>query len=215
VPTEGEAPFLYVDSLEGLLSLAQMNTLEFHPWGATVDDPERPDRMIFDLDPAEGTPWPRVAEAAFWIREALEALGLSAFPRSTGGKGLHVVVPVRPEHEWSVVRDLSRAIAESVVKRHRDRLTLAHNIEARRGRLYIDVLRNARGATAVGTWSTRARPGAPIAVPLRWDEVVALGGGNRFNVRNIFGRLAALSEPAWTGFAEAAAPIDQALLTFP
>jgi bifunctional non-homologous end joining protein LigD len=215
VPTEGEAPFLYVDSLEGLLSLAQMNTLEYHPWGATVDDPERPDRMIFDLDPAEGTPWPRVAEAAFWIREALEALGLSAFPRSTGGKGLHVVVPVRPEHEWSVVRDLSRAIAESVVKRHRDRLTLAHNIEARRGRLYIDVLRNARGATAVGTWSTRARPGAPIAVPLRWDEVVALGGGNRFNVRNIFGRLAALSEPAWTGFAEAAAPIDQALLTFP
>jgi len=212
VPAEGPEPFLYVDSLEGLLSLVQMNTLEFHPWGATVDDPEHPDRIVFDLDPAEGTPWPRVAEAAFWIREALEALGMAAFPRSTGGKGLHLVVPVRPERDWGVVRAFTRAVAEVVVRRHPDRLTLNHNLEARRGRLYIDVLRNARGATAVGTWSTRARPGAPVAVPLRWDEVVSLGAGDRFHVRNVLGRLGVLREPAWKGMAGAAAPIDDAML---
>jgi bifunctional non-homologous end joining protein LigD len=148
-----------------------MGVLEVHVWGARSDRLQRPDRLVFDLDPDPAVERGAVAEAALLVRDRLAALGLRSFALATGGKGLHVVVPVQRRLDWDATREFARAFAERLAAEMPARFTAALAKARRRGRIFIDHLRNGRGATAVAPWSTRARPGAPVAVPLAWDEV--------------------------------------------
>src|SRR5262249_40091019 len=165
------ATYVYVDDLPGLVALAQIGVLEVHPWGSRAGNLEHPDRLVLDLDPARGVMWPRVVAAALEVRALLADLDLIAFVKTTGGKGLHVVVPLRPEAGWDVVHGLAEAIGAEMARRAPDRYTVNPLKTARRGRIFIDYLRNVRGATAVAAYSPRAHPQAPVSTPLSWQEI--------------------------------------------
>ena len=166
--------YLYVEDARGLLSLPQFGAVEFHSWGCRVDQPERPDRIVFDLDPDEGLPWRQVVDAAFEVREALAGLGLVPFVKTTGGKGLHVVVPLLRRQGWEPVRSFCEAFARAMADAAPRRFTANMSKAQRRGRIFLDYLRNVRGATAVAAYSLRARPGVPASTPLAWDELRTL-----------------------------------------
>jgi bifunctional non-homologous end joining protein LigD len=189
--------FPYVEDLPGLIALAQMDVLEIHPWGARVDKLETPDRVTIDLDPDEGLPWQRVAEAAVDVRDALLRIGLRSFAKTTGGKGLHVVIPLTPKLQWDEVKAFSKWVADSFVAQRPDDFTANMAKKARQGRIYIDYLRNSRGATAVGAYSPRARPGAPVSTPLSWEEVENGVRPQQFTVETVPQRLAALPADPW------------------
>jgi bifunctional non-homologous end joining protein LigD len=163
--------YIALDDARGLVALVQMGVLEVHVWGSRCAHVEKPDRVVFDLDPDPSVGADAVVEAALDVRDRLAALGLRSFALATGGKGLHVVVPLRPRLEWDDIRAFAKAFAERLAKDEPDRFTAALAKARRTGRIFIDHLRNGRGATAIAPWSTRARPGAPVAVPLAWDEV--------------------------------------------
>ncbi|MFZ5476964.1 MAG: non-homologous end-joining DNA ligase [Myxococcota bacterium] len=182
--------YVYVDSVEGLVGLAQIGVLEVHPWGTTIDVPDKPDRLVFDLDPDPGLAWPALVAGAEALRERLAAVGLASFARVTGGKGLHVVVPIEPTAPWDVAKAFCRAVAEDLVRAEPDRYTAQALKKKRVGKVFVDWLRNAPTATAVGTWSPRARPGAPICVPVSWEELPSLGRGDRWRLRDVEERLA-------------------------
>jgi bifunctional non-homologous end joining protein LigD len=168
--------YITVDNREALASLAQMSTLEIHPWGSRNDDLERPDRLVIDLDPDESLAWGTVCEAAVEVRDALRELGLESFVKTTGGKGLHVVFAVEPELAWPTIKEFTHGVV-NLVERQNPRLYLTKMTKAARvGKIYLDYLRNERGATAVAPYSTRARAGVGVAVPLEWSE---LGGKER------------------------------------
>ena len=168
------ADYLYVEDARGLLALAQFGAVEFHPWGCRVDQPERPDRIVFDLDPDEGLPWREVVSAAHHVADVLRELGLVPFLKTTGGKGLHVVVPIARRHSWPEVRRFCEAFAKQQAQQAPKRFTANMAKRERRGRIYLDYLRNARSATAVGAYSLRARPGVPASTPLAWTELAQL-----------------------------------------
>lgn len=168
---EGQARYLYVNGVAALMGLVQMGVLEIHVWGARRDRLERPDRLIFDLDPDEGLPFSRVTGGALRLRDRLGDLGLKSYVRVTGGKGLHVVVPITRRSAWDEARAFARAVAQAMEDEEPDRYTTESSKEKRRDRVFIDYLRNARNATAIADYSPRARDGAPVAVPLAWDEV--------------------------------------------
>ncbi|HSE04839.1 MAG TPA: DNA ligase D, partial [Methylomirabilota bacterium] len=199
------ASYLYVDDLPGLV--AQIGVLEIHPWGTRVDRLERPDRLVLDLDPAPGVPWPRVVAAAEEARALLTALELVSFVKTTGGKGLHVVVPLRPAAGWDALRALGEAIGVEMTRRAPDRYTVNPLKAARRGRIFIDYLRNVRGATAVAAYSPRAKPGAPVSTPLAWSELSAMTRPATFTVRTVPKRLATLRKDPWAEFFS----VDQAI----
>ena len=203
----GPASYLYVDDLPGIIALAQIGVLEIHPWGTRVERIERPDRLVLDLDPAPGLPWPRVVEAAEEARALLEGLGLVSFVKTTGGKGLHVVVPVRPEAGWDALRALGEGIGAAMTRRAPDRYTINPLKAARRGRVFIDYLRNIRGATAVAAYSPRAKPGAPVSTPLAWSELSAKTDPAAFTVATVPRRLTALRKDPWADFFS----VDQAI----
>ncbi|HVY13890.1 MAG TPA: DNA ligase D, partial [Rhodopila sp.] len=167
------APYLVLHDAEGLRACAQMAAIELHGWGATLDDPLHPDRMVFDLDPGEGVAFDEVVQAALDLRRRLEALELACFCRTTGGKGLHLVVPLRPAADWEAVKAFSRQFAEAQAGREPDRFVSVVSKARRRGKILIDWLRNGLGATAVMSFSPRARPGAGVATRLHWREVKA------------------------------------------
>jgi bifunctional non-homologous end joining protein LigD len=190
-------PYGAVDSPAGLVSLVQMGVLEIHTWGSRRDRLEQPDRITFDLDPDEGLAWTRVIAAAFEVRDFLRALDLESFLKTTGGKGLHLVVPIRRRNEWDEVKEFARAIAAAVAADAPGRYTTNISKAKRRGRILIDYLRNGRGATAVEAFSTRARSGAPVAAPIRWDELTQRMRPDRFDVRSLPRRLASLRGDPW------------------
>lgn len=198
----GEAEYIYVDDVRGILELVQMNTLEFHPWGARVDDPDRPDRLIFDLDPAKGVPWKAVVAGAREIRERLAAVGLESFVRASGGKGLHVVAPFRRGPSWTDVKSFCERLADDMVAEGPKRYIAEASKAKREGMIFIDWLRNTRGATSVTGWSLRARPGAPVAMPLRWEEIARLKSGGAFDLKKALKRAASLRDDPWAGIAE-------------
>ena len=165
--------FLTLNTAEGLVGLARMAVLEIHPWGSKNDAVDRPDGIVFDLDPDEAVPWSILAGAAKELRSRLRQLKLASYVKSTGGKGLHVVAPIQPEYEWPVIKELSHRVALEMEKDNAKLYTTNMSKAVRNNRIYLDYLRNAREATAVAPFSTRARPGVPVAIPLDWKELAA------------------------------------------
>jgi len=202
-------PLLEVNSLEGLVGAAQMNVIEFHTWNATTKAIERPDRMAFDLDPGEGLAWPRMIEAAQLVKALLDELGLASFLKTSGGKGLHVVVPLAPRHGWDTVKDFSQAVVQHLALTLPDRFVARSGPKNRVGKVFADYLRNGRGATTVAAFSARARPGLGVSVPLAWDELDALGSGAQWSVANIDERLA--GPDPWAGYAKVRQGLSKAM----
>ena len=166
-----EEPYLYIDTPDGLLTCVQMGTIEFHGWGARIEDVEKADRLVFDLDPDEGLDFEAVRKAAFHFREILQSIGLETFPMVTGGKGIHVIAPLVPCAEWPEVKSFAHRLAQAVAQSDPDNFTAALPKAQRKGRIFVDYLRNQRGATAVMPYSVRARSGAPVAAPISWKEM--------------------------------------------
>jgi bifunctional non-homologous end joining protein LigD len=193
--------YLYVESADAVLELVQFGAVEFHPWGSTVATPEIADRVVFDLDPGPGVAFRRVAGAARQVCELLRGVGLRSFLRATGGKGLHVVVPLDPAAEWTIVKPFARAVAEALARAEPEQFVASASKKQREGRIFVDYLRNGRGATAVASYSLRARPGAPVAVPLRWSELSRIASADRFDIDSVRRRLARLDADPWEAFA--------------
>lgn len=166
-----EEPYLYIDTADGLLTCVQMGSIEFHGWGARIEDVEKADRLVFDLDPDEGLDFEAVRKAAFHFRDILQQTGLETFPMVTGGKGIHVIAPLVPKAEWPQVKDFAHRLAQAVAQSDPANFTAALPKAQRKGRIFVDYLRNQRGATAVMPYSARARSGAPVAAPITWKEM--------------------------------------------
>jgi bifunctional non-homologous end joining protein LigD len=198
----GSDRYLYVDDPRGVLELVQMSTIEFHPWGSRIDEPEKPDRLVFDLDPAPGIGWNDLVAAARDVRARVRAHGLESFPRLTGGKGLHVVVPIRRVALWDEAKAFCERIANEMAAAKPERYLAHASKAAREGRIFIDWLRNARGATSVASFSLRARAGAPVAMPVRWEELARLGGANAFDLASALKRVKAMRWHPWGDFAK-------------
>ncbi len=193
----GSQDYLMVKNRSDIMQLVQFNAIEFHPWGAKADSPDHCDRLVFDLDPSEEVRWPEVKKAARQLRDLLEQLQLQSFLRTTGGKGLHIVVPLDPPVPWDEARHFARAFAESLAGAHLDRYIATASKKQRKGLIFVDYLRNGRGATSICSYSLRARPGAAVATPLRWDELGRLKSSDAFTIKNLPQRLARLSADPW------------------
>lgn len=204
-------PYAAVRDLPGLIALVQLGVLELHTWGARRDRVERPDRLVLDLDPDPAVGWDRVVAAAQQVREAFRLLELESFVKTTGGKGLHVVVPFRRGPDWDEAKAFSRAVAEAVSGASPGEYTLNISKAKRRGKILIDYLRNGQGSTAIEAYSTRARSGAPVAVPLSWDELGADVREDHFNIRNVPERLHRLEADPWREYAAVKQSITAAL----
>ncbi len=189
-PGAEKLPYAVVHDLGGIVGLAQMGVLEMHPWGSREDEIEKPDRIVFDLDPDTDLPWSQLAATAMLLRSELQRLGLDSWVKSTGGKGLHVVLPVTRRLEWGPAKDFARAFVDSIVAIEPRMFTANMRKAERTGKIFIDYLRNSRGATAIAPFSTRARPGAPISVPLSWEELAEMPERPEFTVLNVGPRLA-------------------------
>ena len=211
---EGGATVSYVsvDSTPGLIALVQMGVLEIHTWGSRQDHLEQPDRLIFDLDPDPALPWKQIKEAAETLRGQMSGLGFSAFVKTTGGKGLHVVVPITPKQHWEAVKLFAKKVAEDLVRESPQLYTATMSKSKREGKIYIDYLRNTRTATAVCAFSTRARANAPVSVPVHWHELATDVRGEYFTIRNVPQRLARQRTDPWEGYEKARRPIPDKLI---
>jgi bifunctional non-homologous end joining protein LigD len=196
-----DSRILWIEDLAGLIGGVQMNTLEFHVWGSSRHQPELPDRMVFDIDPDEGLDFGQIKQAAVDIRDVLDVLGLRSWALLSGGKGVHVVVPLVPEADWPAVKAFCQNFAKLMAKSDPERFVANMSMARRKGRMFLDYLRNGQGATAICPWSTRARAGGSVAVPVTWDE---LAGIERANAFDVFAAAARVKGPdAWAGFLEA------------
>ncbi|HZY18894.1 MAG TPA: DNA ligase D [Ramlibacter sp.] len=199
----GHPAMLEIATPEGLLSAAQMNVVEFHTWNALAKSSTTPDRMTFDLDPGDGVEWTQMQEAALLVQAFLTELGLPAWLKTSGGKGLHVVVPLKGPYGWDPVKDFSQAIVQHLARTIPQRFVAKSGPKNRVGRIFIDYLRNGFGATTVAAWSARARPGLGISVPVRWDELKGLRSGAHWTVSTVHERLGEGNAP-WEGYAASA-----------
>lgn len=206
-PREAGETLIGVEDLNGLLALAQGAALEIHPWGSTAKDWERPDILVMDLDPGDDVPWEEVLAAACEIRERLRLAGLGAFVKTSGGKGLHVAAPLAPRAEWPEVKAFAKSMAEAMASDSPEIFVSTATKARRPGKIFVDYLRNQRGATAIAPYSPRARPGAPVSMPLDWDELSAAIGPSHFKISNARGRLNALPAIPWAEFREEARPL--------
>jgi len=208
----GQLPYFCVDNEAGLLSLVQLGSLEIHTWSSLASDPERPDRIVLDLDPDPGIGFADVVAAARTVRDALGALGLGAFAKTTGGHGLHVVTPIEVGYGFDTVRDAAHALVDRLAAADPATFTARMAKAARPGRVFVDYLRNAHGATAVCAFSTRARPGAPVSVPVTWDELDGADPAS-LDTDSVPRRVAAQAADPWAGYEAARRPITPAMLT--
>jgi bifunctional non-homologous end joining protein LigD len=192
--------YLIADSLEALVGLAQMNVLEVHTWNSGFSDVEHPNRIVIDLDPGEMVTWRQVVEAARLVRELLGALELDAFAKTTGGRGLHVVVPLTPHADWAECLDFARAFAEALVRQQPALFTERFAKAGRDDKILIDYLRNNRTNTSIAAFSTRAKPTAPVSVPITWAELSASLDPARFTMRTVPSRLARRRADPWKGY---------------
>jgi len=193
------ADYLVVNDLAGLMELVQFNALEFHPWGSHADDPERADRVVFDLDPGPDVPFTEVKRAAMDIRKLLAQLELESFLRVSGGKGLHVVVPLSPGCDWDLTKRFAHGFADALARSEPDRFLATATKSRRNRRIFVDYLRNGRGATAVASYSMRGRPEAPVAMPLAWGELGKLRKANAFTINDVPAKLKRRRKDPWEG----------------
>jgi bifunctional non-homologous end joining protein LigD len=191
--------YMVVDDRPALIALAQRNIIEFHTWNSVVEHLEQPDRVVFDLDPGPGVAWPLMIEAARLMRRALAALGLKAWIKTTGGKGLHIVVPIAPALDWSVCLAFARSVATEIAESDPSRFTTRFAKVGREKQILIDYLRNNRTNTSVAAYSVRARPGATVSVPLAWDELTTRFRPERWTIRTVPRRLKTTRDP-WAGY---------------
>ncbi|NMM05103.1 DNA ligase D [Polaromonas sp.] len=206
----GHAPLLEIATADALLAATQLNVVEFHTWNATSQAIGKPDRMIFDLDPGEGVGWPEVQEAAQLVRTLLDELGLTGFLKTSGGKGLHVVVPLKRGHDFATVKNFSHAMVTHLARVLPQRFVAISGPKNRVKKIFVDYLRNGFGATTVAAWSVRARPGLGVSVPVAWDELPALTGGAHWTARTLGGRLATGNQP-WSNYASSAQRLTAAM----
>ncbi len=197
---DGLRHYAVADNIDGVIELVQIGALEIHVWGSREDKLEQPDMMIFDLDPAPEVGWASMIKAARLMRERLSDLSLASFAKTTGRKGLHIVIPLTPQAGWETVKSFSRAVAESIVREAPGEYIATMSKEKREGKIFIDYLRNVRGATSIAAYSTRRKPGAPISTPVAWDELTVDLKPDSYNINNIRRRLAGLAEDPWAGY---------------
>jgi len=199
----GDAKGIGVEDETGLVALAQFGVMEIHPWGSRAGDVERPDRLVFDLDPGPDLGWEEVVRGARDIRKVLEAIGLESWVKTSGGKGLHVCVPIKPELDWDTVKEFCHGIAILLEEREPDRYISVMAKAKRSKKIFVDYLRNGRGATSVAAFSPRARANVPVSMPIRWEELGKIGSAADFTVRNALERLRKQRKDPWEGFIEA------------
>ncbi|MFT4066830.1 DNA ligase D [Paraburkholderia sp.] len=207
----GHPPLITVETLAALIGAAQMGTVEFHTWNALASNIEKPDRMVFDLDPDASLGWERMIEAAQLTRALLDELGLQSFCKTSGGKGLHVVVPLAKQAGWDEVKDFSQAVAQHMAATLPRQFSAKMGAQNRKKKIFIDYLRNNRGSSTVAAFSTRARPGLGVSMPLAWDEVANTTGGDQWNIANVHERLAGLSGDPWADYAKTRQRITAAM----
>lgn len=204
----GEAKgYLYIEEAEGLVAGVQFGVLEFHIWGSTIADIERPDRLVFDLDPDPDLDFAKLRQAAVELAGFIGELGLTSYPMLTGGKGVHVVSPLEPRAEWGEAKAFARSIAGTMARHAPDRFVDNMAKAKRKGRIFIDYLRNDRTSTAIAPWSTRAREGAPVAWPLDWDQLKRAKSGADYNVEKAVRAVKRMKSPPWQGYEEARRPL--------
>jgi bifunctional non-homologous end joining protein LigD len=204
--------YLVADDARALLSIVQMGVLELHTWNSTADRLEEPDRIVIDLDPGSEVRWAEVIEGAQLVRAALRALGLGAFVKTTGGAGLHVVVPLVPERPWQECLAFARGICTALVRHDSRRYTVAFARAGRDSKILLDYLRNNRTNTSVAAYSARARDGAPVSVPVAWDELSARARPERYTVKTVPRRLASLGADPWAGYEDARRPLGRTMV---
>jgi len=192
--------YLIADTLPALVGLVQINVLEVHTWNSRFADVERPDRVVIDLDPGSGIAWAQVVEAARLVRGLLRALDLDAFPKTTGGRGVHVVVPVTPSADWTACLEFARALARALVRKRPDLFTERFAKAGRDDRILVDYLRNNRTNTSIAAYSTRAKPDAPVSTPVAWSELTAARTPERFTMATVAARLASLKADPWKAY---------------
>ena len=202
---------MYVDSVPGLVSMVQMGVLELHVWGSKRDNPERPDLFIIDLDPATDVPWERVVAATFFVREQLGELGLESWCKTTGGKGLHVVVPIARRSSWDEVKEFTHQFVRTLSAKAPGQFVTTSTMAKRKGKIFLDYLRNARGATAISAYSIRAKRGATISVPLAWEELSPKTNPEKFNPAAVIARLKKLKRDPWEDFYRAKQAITKGM----
>lgn len=192
--------WIYIKDKDGLIALVQSGALELHPWGSMMKTIEKPDRIIMDFDPGPGVGWQAVIDGALECRERLKDYGLASFCKTSGGKGLHVCAPLTPKLGWDVVKDFTHLVASEMAADSPDRYVVNMAKSKRKGKIFVDYLRNGRGSTAVAAFSTRARPGAAVSTPIAWSELKPDMTPDRFTVANLLARLDALKRDPWGGF---------------
>jgi bifunctional non-homologous end joining protein LigD len=201
IPTsEGEGIYAIANSAAAVVGLVQKGVIELHVWGSTTRDLAKPDRMVFDLDPDLAVPWREVTAAARTTRDMLQDLGLESFVKTSGGKGLHVMVPLATKHEWDEMKEFSRRVADALVADSPRLFTAKMAKKERTNKIYIDYLRNNPGATTIAAYSVRARKGAPVSTPLHWDEVGGRLKPTSFHAGNVVKRLQGLHSDPWKAF---------------
>jgi bifunctional non-homologous end joining protein LigD len=198
--SDGEGTYAVANSAAALVGLVQKGVIELHVMGATTRALDKPDRVVFDLDPDAGVPWREVIAATRLTRDVLEGAGLETFLKTSGGKGLHVVVPLAPRHDWDEVKEFARAVAQKLADDAPKRFTAKMAKSERTGRIFIDWLRNAPGATTVAAYSVRARKGAPVSTPLHWDELGPRMRTGAYHAGNVVRRLQGLHSDPWKAF---------------
>jgi bifunctional non-homologous end joining protein LigD len=181
--------YIYVKDVKGVMEMIQMGVIEIHPWGATIDNIHTPDRLIFDLDPDLSVPFSEVRKAALEVKNRLHKIGLHSYLKCTGGKGLHVVVPLAPTSRWDEVKGWASVLAHHMVEQAPDQYVATITKSKRKGKILIDFFRNDYTATSIASYSLRARPGAPVAVPLEWRELPRLKSGNQFDMHTVLKRI--------------------------
>ena len=195
--SKGVRKYVCISDATGLLELVQMNVLELHAWGAKSSDPEHADRLVFDLDPHPTVAWTRVRAAAREVRAELESIGLQSFLRTSGGKGLHVVVPLHPPAPWEQARHFCQAVAQALSTLHPKEFVSVAGEKNREGKIFVDWLRNGRGATSVCSYSLRARQAAGVAMPLAWEELGRVRSGDQFTIKNALARIRKRASDPW------------------
>ncbi|MFZ2652465.1 MAG: non-homologous end-joining DNA ligase, partial [Burkholderiaceae bacterium] len=211
----GHPPLLEVPDATALVSAAQMNTIEFHTWNSRASKIDKPDRIVFDLDPGEGLAWSRVQEAATLTRALLAELGLQAWLKTSGGKGLHVVVPIAPRLGYEAVKAFSQAVVQHLARTIPSRFVAKSGAQNRVGRVYVDYLRNSQGATTAAAFSARARPGLGVSMPVAWEQLDALKSGAQWSVATAREHLSFQTVDPWAEYWTARQTLTRALKTLP